>query len=58
MCDTQLMQFNIQPYVKKSRSPKMMMIVGVPGSGKGSQCERLRRDFGFEYVSTAELLRN
>jgi adenylate kinase family enzyme len=34
-----------------------MMVVGAPGTGKGSQCERLRKDFGFDYISTAELLK-
>lgn len=41
------------PIIRKSRSPKVIMVVGAPGTGKGSQCERLRRDFGFDYVSTA-----
>lgn len=43
--------------MRKSHCPKIIMVVGAPGTGKGSQCDRLRRGFGFDYVSTAELLK-
>eukprot|EP01018_Ginkgo_biloba_P020096 Gb_09605 [translate_table: standard] len=36
----------------------IVFILGGPGSGKGTQCSRLARDFGFTHVSTGDLLRN
>ena len=30
---------------------------GGPGSGKGTQCERIVADFGFTHLSTGDLLR-
>ena len=37
-----------------------MMGVGLggPGSGKGTQCERIVRDFGFLHLSAGDLLRD
>lgn len=35
-----------------------MFILGGPGCGKGTQCERIVRDYGFTHVSVGELLRN
>lgn len=34
-----------------------VVILGMPGSGKGSQSERLADEFGLTYVSTGKLLR-
>ena len=28
-----------------------------PGSGKGTQCERLIRDYGFEHISVGDVIR-
>ena len=33
------------------------MLVGAPGSGKGTLAKRLVRDFGFEHVSSGDVLR-
>eukprot|EP00249_Psilotum_nudum_P036930 c906_g1_i1 orf=245-1582(-) len=35
-----------------------IFILGGPGSGKGTQCKRMVRDFGYTHVSTGDLLRN
>ena len=34
-----------------------MFIVGGPGSGKGTQCERIVNKYGFTHLSTGDLLR-
>ena len=34
-----------------------MLVLGGPGSGKGTQCERLKTNFGFKHLSTGDLLR-
>ncbi|KAK7158725.1 hypothetical protein R3I94_005154 [Phoxinus phoxinus] len=37
--------------------PKVILIIGGPGSGKGTQCLKIAERYGFEYVSVGELLR-
>lgn len=34
-----------------------MLIMGAPGSGKGTQCEKIVADFGLVHISTGALLR-
>lgn len=36
----------------------MTSFLGGPGSGKGTQCEKLVEKYGFTHLSTGELLRN
>ncbi|TWT73923.1 adenylate kinase [Allorhodopirellula solitaria] len=35
-----------------------MVFIGPPGSGKGTQCERLSNHFGVPHISTGEMLRS
>uniref|UniRef100_A0A4W4FGR3 Adenylate kinase isoenzyme 5 n=1 Tax=Electrophorus electricus TaxID=8005 RepID=A0A4W4FGR3_ELEEL len=37
--------------------PKVVLIIGGPGSGKGTQSLKIAERYGFEYVSVGELLR-
>lgn len=37
--------------------PKVIFILGGPGAGKGTECFRLVRDFGFHHLSAGDLLR-
>jgi len=40
------------------REPKVLFIVGGPGSGKGTQCEMLVEKYGFTHLSSGDLLRD
>ncbi|XP_028825077.1 adenylate kinase isoenzyme 5-like [Denticeps clupeoides] len=37
--------------------PKVVLLIGGPGSGKGTQSLKIAERYGFEYVSVGELLR-
>ena len=39
------------------RHAPVTFILGGPGSGKGSMCELLSKDFDFVHISAGELLR-
>jgi 5'-nucleotidase len=36
----------------------LVFVLGAPGSGKGTQCERIARDFHYKHLSTGDLLRD
>lgn len=38
--------------------PIVYFVVGGPGSGKGTQCDNLVKDYGFKHLSTGDLLRD
>ncbi|KAI9097150.1 adenylate kinase-domain-containing protein [Phlyctochytrium arcticum] len=44
--------------VEKSEKLPLVLALGGPGSGKGTQCTQLAQEFGFAHISTGELLRN
>ncbi|RCN50638.1 adenylate kinase [Ancylostoma caninum] len=46
---------NMAP-LKKAKLP-ILFIVGGPGSGKGTQCERIVAKYGFSHLSSGDLLR-
>ncbi|EPZ30970.1 ADK-domain-containing protein [Rozella allomycis CSF55] len=36
---------------------KIIFVLGGPGSGKGTQCEKISNEFGYAHLSTGDLLR-
>jgi len=42
---------------KAEGKPNLIFVVGGPGSGKGTQCERIVGEFKCEHLSTGDLLR-
>eukprot|EP00597_Dinobryon_sp_UTEXLB2267_P003606 CAMPEP_0170079000 /NCGR_PEP_ID=MMETSP0019_2-20121128/15491_1 /TAXON_ID=98059 /ORGANISM="Dinobryon sp., Strain UTEXLB2267" /LENGTH=304 /DNA_ID=CAMNT_0010292239 /DNA_START=1 /DNA_END=915 /DNA_ORIENTATION=- len=40
-----------------NRKPKVIFVLGGPGAGKGTQCEKLSQEFGIKHLSAGELLR-
>lgn len=43
--------------MRPGRNPTRLLLLGAPGSGKGTQGERLAERYGARHVSTGELLR-
>lgn len=41
----------------QEKKPVVIFVLGGPGSGKGTQCSNLVREFGFVHLSAGELLR-
>lgn len=41
----------------KEKGVKVIFVLGGPGSGKGTQCTNIVRDFGFTHLSAGDLLR-
>ncbi|TYI85599.1 hypothetical protein E1A91_D04G007200v1 [Gossypium mustelinum] len=39
------------------KKPKVVFVLGGPGSGKGTQCEKIVQDFGYTHLSAGDLLR-
>lgn len=42
----------------KTKDLKIVLIMGGPGSGKGTQCERIAAKFGYTHLSSGDLLRS
>ncbi len=42
---------------EKSDKNIVIFILGGPGSGKGTQCDKLKKEFNFIHISTGDLLR-
>ena len=43
--------------VKRAFMPKVVFVLGGPGSGKGTQCARIVAEFGYTHLSAGDLLR-
>ncbi len=46
--------------LSKKEKPQVVFILGGPGSGKGTMCEWLLKEYGteFKHLSTGDLLRD
>ncbi|KAK9392465.1 adenylate kinase isoenzyme 1 [Crotalus adamanteus] len=42
---------------EKLKNHKIIFVVGGPGSGKGTQCEKIVQKYGYTHLSTGDLLR-
>ncbi|XP_005993331.1 adenylate kinase isoenzyme 1 isoform X4 [Latimeria chalumnae] len=42
---------------EKLKGSKIIFVVGGPGSGKGTQCEKIVAKYGYTHLSTGDLLR-
>ena len=51
---------NINKVIQNTLKDKLfnVVILGMPGSGKGSQSQQLADEFGLKYISTGKMLRN
>lgn len=52
---TSLLKYSIKV---QSTKPLIVFVLGGPGSGKGTQCAKIKEKFHFEHLSTGDLLRN
>ena len=43
--------------IPKEKKPRVIFILGGPGSGKGTQSKLIEQEFGFAHMSAGELLR-
>ncbi|XP_048368197.1 adenylate kinase isoenzyme 1 isoform X1 [Sphaerodactylus townsendi] len=54
-------EFSSSDFLKMSadklKNHKIIFVVGGPGSGKGTQCERIVQKYGYTHLSTGDLLR-
>merc|ERR1711871_1249036 len=49
---------DVRAILSKPPAPgKRIIIAGAPASGKGTQCEKIREEFGVVHISTGDLLR-
>jgi len=39
------------------KKPKVVFILGGPGAGKGTQCDKIKSAYGFQHLSAGDLLR-
>jgi len=44
-------------HVMASKKPTVVFVLGGPGSGKGTQCSNIVKEFGFVHLSAGDLLR-
>ena len=41
----------------KTKKPAVIFVLGGPGAGKGTQCEKLTKQYGMKHISAGDLLR-
>ena len=55
-CGLDLEEVNPSSDFKRDK-PKVLFVLGGPGAGKGTQCEKLSAEYGMIHLSAGELLR-
>lgn len=50
-------QHHTKADLEKLKNSKIIFVVGGPGSGKGTQCEKIVQKYGYTHLSTGDLLR-
>ena len=45
------------PVTTSTGGLSLVFVLGGPGSGKGTQCDRIKGEFGYTHLSTGDLLR-
>lgn len=48
---------NQRAFTMSVAKPKVVFVLGAPGSGKGTQCARIVEEFGYVHLSAGDLLR-
>ncbi|XP_019634118.1 PREDICTED: uncharacterized protein LOC109477353 isoform X4 [Branchiostoma belcheri] len=48
----------LDPAAAKLKDKKVIFIVGGPGCGKGTQCDKIVQKYGYTHLSTGDLLRD
>lgn len=43
--------------IMSAAKPKIVFVLGAPGAGKGTQCERIVNEYGYVHLSAGDLLR-
>ncbi|EDO26972.1 predicted protein [Nematostella vectensis] len=43
--------------MSSASKPVVIFVLGGPGAGKGTQCERIVKEYGYVHLSAGELLR-
>ena len=56
-CQRYLFRRNISRVVGNMTKPKVVFVLGAPGSGKGTQCSKISKQFDFLHLSAGDLLR-
>lgn len=55
--ETSWLQSSRPPAPEDQRKPRVVFVLGGPGSGKGTQCARISETYGYKHLSAGDLLR-
>lgn len=49
---------NAEDFIEDLKKSNIIFVLGGPGSGKGTQCEKLAQKYGFTHLSVEDLIQN